>query len=59
MEKCKKRINLKAFQKDEVALKQLINVQGGSGDGSSTNFLYTFCIPSDSDNAWWYGDTDY
>lgn len=54
-----KKINLKAFKKDEVALKQLVNVQGGSGDGSSTNLLYTFCIPSDSDNAWWYGDTDY
>lgn len=52
-----KKFNLEAFKRDEVALKNLSNVQGGSGAGSSTMF-YTYCIPSDSDSAWWYGDTD-
>lgn len=53
-----KKINLAAFKKDEVALKNLANVQGGSGEGSATSLFRTFCIPSDSDSSWWYGDTD-
>lgn len=53
-----KKINLEAFKRDEVALNNLSNVQGGSGAGSSTMVFYTYCIPSDSDSAWWYGDTD-
>lgn len=53
-----KKINLETFEKNKVALKHLANVQGGSGNGSATSILYTYCIPSDSDNAWWYGDTD-
>lgn len=58
--KIMKKINLKAFKKDEVALKHLANVLGGrSKDESCTQILYTFCHPSDSDGSWWYGDTDY
>lgn len=52
------KINLKTFKKDEVALMHLANVQGGSGAGSATSVLYTYCILSDSDYAWWYGDSD-
>lgn len=52
------KINLEAFKKDEVALKRLANLQGGSGNGSSTSIFYTFCIPSDSDSSWWCCDTD-
>lgn len=55
-----KKINLKAFKKEEVALKHLANVQGGiAKDDSCTHILYTFCHPSDSDGSWWFGDTDY
>ena len=46
-----KKFNLEAFKRDEVALKNLSNVQGGSGAGSSTMVFYTYCIPSDSDSA--------
>lgn len=53
-----KKINLKAFKKDKVVLEHLINVEGGSGGGSATSVFYTYCIPSDSDSAWWCGDTD-
>jgi len=53
-----KKINLEAFKKDEVNLNHMVNVQGGSGHGSSTSLLCTFCIPTDSDSSWWYGDTD-
>lgn len=54
-----KKINLKAFKKDEAKLKHLTNVQGGSGYGSSTNILYTFCIQGDADNSWLSVDRDY
>lgn len=53
-----KKFNLEAFKRDEVALKNLSNVQGGSGAGSSTMVFYTYCIPCDSDSVWRYGDTD-
>ena len=39
-----KKFNLEAFKRDEVALKNLANVQGGSGAGSSTMVFYTYCI---------------
>ena len=35
-----KKFNLEAFKRDEVALKNLSNVQGGSGAGSSTMVFY-------------------